>query len=159
MKSVKMMVVLSLLLVASPAIGGKDDLTKSDKQRIAALEKAARKYSEVVGACGIRFRGSRGQVIREYRMPNKKGIIPYHYFMELTQIVDGWAIYYNYELSTLPSRVRPTIAVRQSSLRGKLGRGSRLFSQAECFGRLKDATMTNVRGFPVRVRRYEAIYP
>ncbi len=142
-------------------IKGTSQLTKSDKQRIATLEKVVKKYSKVIGACGIEFIGTDGQVIHEYQMPNRKAFPSHYFFMELIQITDdGWAIYDQYEIDTsyIPS-MQFLVAVKRSSVKGNLRRGARLLSHTKCLGRLKDTTVKNARGFPVRVRRYEAIYP
>ena len=163
MKSIEIIIVL-LLLAAGPVIAfdhGKHLLTKANKQRMTALEKAAKKYSEVVGACGIEFIGTDGQVIHEYLLPNRKAFPSHYFFMELIQITDdGWAIYDQYEIDTsYISSMQYLVAVKRSSLRGELRSGARLITHTKCFGRLADITATNARGFPTRVRRYEAIYP
>ena len=163
MKSIEVIMVL-LLLAAGPVIAfdhEKHLLTKANKQRMTALEKAAKKYSEVIGACGIKFIGTDGQAIHEYQMPNRKAFPSHYFFMELIQITDdGWAIYDQYEIDTsyIPS-MQYLVAVKRSSLKGNLREGVRLLSHTKCFGRLKDTTAKNARGFPVQVRRYEAIYP
>ena len=92
-------------------------------------------------------------------MPNRKAFPGIYLSMVLTQLIDGWAIYNQYEVNTQGTILDFLVAVRRNSLRGKLRQGERLVTHASCLGRLKDTTAKNLRGFPMRVRRYEAIYP
>ncbi len=162
-KLVSAVLTVVLLLVFGPVSAGEDfdGLTKSDKERIAVLEKAAKKYKSVRGSCGITFLDERGLVIREYVMPNLSKKFAYPGLWTLEQLIDGWAIYHYWDgpvdISWFP-HLAP-IAVRQSSMRGELRRGARLYPQVTCLGRLEDGMAEDVSGFPVRVRRYEAIYP
>jgi hypothetical protein len=86
---------------------------------------------------------------------------------ELTQLVDGWAVYAN---ARDYGEVRMTpylIAVRADgipkprSYLGQMREGARLIFQLGLetrLGRLPDTTVTTTRGFEVTIRRYVVIH-
>jgi hypothetical protein len=101
---------------------------------------------------------------------------------KLTQIVDGWAIFQDfYDESYVPPPMRKyrapdrsfMMAVRESTIRltkyssasdhrkvtEPLIKGRRLFSSGYAFGLVGDVQGKDRDGFPVLVRRAEAIYP
>lgn len=147
------------------------DAAPISKERRAFLMKLSR-YKDTLGCITKREAD-------EYRLIMRGVFFPFSW--KLNQLVDGWAIYINDDLSDITEsdagyacklehnrhkeaciqmeNYRYIIAVKQTTLKGGLSHGNRLFSQAHCLGRLEDTEGTNLSGFPIKIRRYEAMYP
>lgn len=132
---------LALLVLAAsfPAVAG----VHEDRLR-AAVEK----YGSVACWCD-----------NEEKLEFKLSSIPLMNDYQLVQIVDGWAIYQSSVMERLSVSHPNILAVRLSSIRGDIARGQRLVVHARYLGSLGEAAFEDRHGFPVRVRRYEAVYP
>lgn len=93
-----------------------------------------------------------------------KGDLPRFQYWHATQIVDGWVIYADTgKHDFIPSLNRVPkdtflIAVRQSTMKGTSRRDSALVARAKYLGQLDEIQTKDRDGFPVLVKRFEAIY-
>lgn len=87
--------------------------------------------------------------------------LPFPYTWQLNQVTETALIFNNTHMGHLPAGKQFVIAVSRESIitDNKLRSGAPLFSITYYLGHIDTIISPNIRGFDVKVRRYDAIYP